>query len=127
MTDKNMGYDNINHNAFFGRAIHLKEMLFKYGHDKNAVLAMQNGLEGDFNDGRQSRKGQAIELEEKNKIMADFRAKRGDFEPQSAESKLAEEYNKMAQRVVELEALVEEQKKTIEKLKKNPPEQPSIH
>jgi hypothetical protein len=112
-----MDYDLMNLRAFMGTAEELKEMLFKYGHDKNNVMAIQNGLNGEDNTGHTTYKGSAADLEAKNKIMAAFRAKTGDFAPQSAESKLAAEYNRIAAQVEELKKQVVEKDKTIETLK----------
>jgi hypothetical protein len=126
-----MNYDQMNLCAFNGTAEELKEMLFKYGYDKNNVLAIQNGLDGEYNDGRTTYKGSPADLEAKNKIMDAFRAKTGDFAPQSAESKLAAEYNRMAKQVSEQEKELANLKKQLaeEKTKHRncPHEWPSIH
>lgn len=125
-----MNYEQMNLTAFSGTAEELKEMLFKYGHDKNNVIAIQNALEGEDVTGRVIRMA-VTELEAKNKIMAEFRAKTGDFAPQSAESKLAREFNRMA---VELQDLKNrnkdlEQQLAAEKTKHRncPHEHPGIH
>jgi hypothetical protein len=112
-----MDYDLMNLRAFMGTAEELKEMLFKYGHDKNNVLAIQYGLDGESNNDQTIYQGKAKDLDEKKKIMAAFRAKTGDFAPQSAESKLAAEYNRVAAEVEELKKQVVEKDKTIETLK----------
>jgi hypothetical protein len=133
MTDKyneaanlRMKYDALNRTAFNGTAEELKEVLLDYGHDKNFVLAIQNGLNGEHNDGTDY-KGKAVDLEAKTRIMAEFRAKTGDF-AQKAPRLTTEAFNRQAARIKELEAKVKEQEKTIEQLKKkNPPEYPSIH
>jgi hypothetical protein len=112
-----MDYDQINLRAFIGTVEELKEMLFKYGEDKNVRLAIFNGLNGESNDGKHSYQGIAKERDAKDKIFADFVDKIGEFSPQSAESKLAAEYNKMAARVKQLEAEAVEKDKLIAKLK----------
>lgn len=116
---KDITYDQLNLYAYTGTAEDLKELLFKYGHDKNYVIAIRNGVEGEDNSGQHPYNAPAKDIEAKNKIMADFDAKIGDFAPQSAESKLAAEYNRIAKRVKELEEQAVEKDKTIEILRKN--------
>jgi hypothetical protein len=124
-------YKDVNYYAWSGTAANLVKLLQAFGHDKDAVIAMQKGvkgyqrvLDGWGNVSFEAYKTPAIEKSTKDDIMADFYAKQGVFAPKKPEAdalkELTNKFNEQAKQIEEL-------KKTIEALKKTPPDYPSIH
>jgi hypothetical protein len=133
-----MNLHDVNYQAWSGTAANLVKFLKAFGHDKRAVYYMQKGVDGfKVQEYAQSwndtdfipYKTPAVEKAVKSDIMADFYAKQGVFapKPDAALKELSDKFNAQAKQIEELKKTVAEQQKTIETIKKNPPEHPSIH
>ncbi|MCE9507347.1 MAG: SlyX family protein [Alphaproteobacteria bacterium] len=137
-----MEYTDLNHAAWSGTAANLVKLLKAFGKDEKAVDCIQKAVNGQFIEYWKNNWGDrwtvtknyqtpAVERELKRDIMADFYAKQGVFDPNAPKpdvlKELSDKFNAQAQQIEELKRTVAEQQKTIDTLKKNPPEYPSTH
>lgn len=123
-------YELLNATAYLGSVEEFKELLLKHGDDKNAMLAILAGLDGESIIGLSLRNGLPAVFEgQKRAALEDYRNGKNEFAPGSLEGKLTSDYNKMAARVAELEQENVQLKRdlAVEKTKTKPTEYPSIH
>lgn len=121
-------YEQLNRTAYECSPAAFKTLLLTFGDDKNAMLAITYAVDGETIEGIAYR-GPVPFKEEKQAALADYKAAKNEFDPNSVESRLASEYNKMAARLATLEKENNQLKRdlAVEKAKSKPNEFPGIH
>ncbi len=110
-------YVLLNLTAYRGTVDEFKELLFNHGDDKNAMIAIVSGLDGESAEGLSYRLPNALHETEKRAALASFRGQQNEFSPNSIESKLKKAYDKASTKVDKLTERNTELEKEVARLK----------